>query len=377
MSINSKKENENKTSVEDRIVSQCKDKFVDINNSKSLFFYWTLIFLNIFTLVVALFWCIKEKNIVNYSIFKEGVSLKSIFLLIVIFIVIMCLYVLPMSLRLYNNTKRARFFTLYKANAVSKFFNKVTIYSKGENVAKVTYMSNHKINNKNSTSIAYGSKNFEDIAKCIYFLTIMIVGTFLGVANNIFWFYLIAFVALIYLIIKVGIRLIFTKNKELAVSLIAKFTKLLLSMKLIRDYDKFYNKYIDVLITYERSFKVNRFILFVEIVSNILIYFLKALILYFIVVLMNFGDVEILIDVLFKCVIIELLFNIVPLPNGLLFYEIIFIMLFKNIFFEGYLWWGMLLYRIFDYFIYAIHYLIILFIDFIEKKIKFSKNKRL
>ena len=68
--------------------------------------------------------------------------------------------------------------------------------------------------------------------------------------------------------------------------------------------------------------------------------------------------------------IFEILFSIWPLPKGLLIYEVVFIYLMNNIFFSGYLVWGLLAYKILDYYLIIIPHFIICLLD------KISERKR-
>jgi len=174
---------------------------------------------------------------------------------------------------------------------------------------------------------------------------------------------------------KVGINLIFNRDKELAVLIVAKITKFLYKLNIVKDFYMFYNKYIDKMIAYNRTYKINKSIIVSEVFSHVLILFLKSLFVYFIFLFVNQGTADLFFEILFCSVVLQVLMDLIPLPKGVLFFEIIFIILFKNIFFEGYLFWGLMLYRIFDYFIYVIHYLIIKMIELVLNSISKIKLK--
>ena len=85
---------------------------------------------------------------------------------------------------------------------------------------------------------------------------------------------------------------------------------------------------------------------------------------------MNIATYEMLGEIIFKTLILELLLQIWPLKWGTLIYEIIFVILFSNVFFEGFIFWALLIYRILDYFVYIVQWLVFLIIDLIYRKVK-------
>jgi len=69
----------------------------------------------------------------------------------------------------------------------------------------------------------------------------------------------------------------------------------------------------------------------------------------------------------------EMVLKLWLLPKGLLINELLFIALFRNVFFGGYVLWGMLLFRLFDYFLNIVIYFCIKIFESVVLRIK--KNK--
>jgi len=175
------KSSKTKESVESRISEEMVETFNNVTNSKSKMYYLSLVLLNLFTIVLASFWFISNDNIVTFKEFSENVTFQNILLLVAIFLIVMALYALPMSLRLYCRTKNMKFFTMYKINAMSKFYGNFSIYAKNEDVCTISSLRKCKVNEKNAISIAYGCKHSENIAKALYYFIFLAIGTFLYV----------------------------------------------------------------------------------------------------------------------------------------------------------------------------------------------------
>jgi hypothetical protein len=79
---------------------------------------------------------------------------------------------------------------------------------------------------------------------------------------------------------------------------------------------------------------------------------------------LNYGSVLGFVQVVFGLTMMDLIFDIYPLAKGVLIYEIMFILLFRGLFLDGYLLIGMLIYRILDYFVV---FLIFGFLKILEK----------
>lgn len=363
-------------SLDGKIVDTAKNKWLEISNPKSILFYFSLVLLNIFTILVVYIYLSAKEGVIQFSIFWENLQFKNILLLLVVFLIINALNVLQLSLRLYSKTKKFKFFSILNTEIKAKFYENCTIYGKGGDISRLALLSTKKISDKNVVILTRGSKNSKDIAKCLYGIIIMILGTFFWLDKSFVVLYIISFWALIILLVITSIRLIFNKNKMLAIKIVAKLSKFLYDIKLIHDFETFYNGVIDNIVIYNKAFKNGKWLIFFEIVGNVFICFLKGLILYFILKIVNISEINVLGEILFKVYIMQVLLDMYPLPRGLFVYELLFIFLFKSVFFEGYVFYGLLLYRIVEYFGYIIQYLIVKVVDSLNQQVcKKDKSK--
>ena len=118
-----------------------------------------------------------------------------------------------------------------------------------------------------------------------------------------------------------------------------------------------------------KELRENKWLIFTEIIANVFRYFLESIVIYFVVVTLNFASASVLGELLLATLILDLILQIWPLKYGTFIYEILFVILFINLFFDGFVFWGLLVYRIFDYFLFALVYLLWGICSTIKRKI--------
>jgi len=359
---------EKKINAEERISSIINEKYNKIKNFNSRIYYLCIMFLNIIMLILTMIYLNNREDIEDFSIVWENVTVKAILLLFLIFIGIMLLKSLPNFLKLYSKTKSRKFGLVYKSVAVAEYYSIVTSYSSGENAMMSRYLIDNKVNEKYSIDIAYSRSIFNKIAMLIYSTVIMILGTMFWMKNVNAFLYALSFVTIIINLTIVSVVISFNVNKKSTINFISWLSRLLYKLNIVKDYEKFYINIIDKLIIYNKAFKQNKILIFTEIISYILVYFLKGVLLYYSLISLNIGGVEILGGIIFRFVILDLILNLWPLQKGSLIFEAIFIILFELVFFSGYLYWGLVILRIFEYFIYLLQYAIVVSIDGIKNK---------
>lgn len=365
MVTDNKEKNTKKLSAEENIFNSFQNKSLEIRSKKSRFYYFCILIVNICTLIIAGLWLKNTSSVESFSIVWQEVGFKFVLLLLFILLIILMLQTLPKYLKLYNNTGSRRFGVLFRANINKQYFNQITIKSSGGIYTSTLYLSDKKIKNGNAVNLTLSSNFIVKLSWVIYSFVFLVLAVFMWANDINIWLYLIAILPFIVNFIYVMILLLFIKNKKAVLNFVSNVIKFLYNRNIIKDYEKCYNNISDKLIATEKSLKQPKILIITEIFANFLTLFLKGVMLYFILTSLNMGSDNVLGNVLFGVVVLELLISIFPLPKGTLVYEILFILIFSRLFYSGYLFWGMVLYRLFDYFIYAIMYLIVYIIDVI------------
>lgn len=361
----------NKTS-EERIYGRFFETSAKIKSKTSLFYYMSLILLNFLSLVLTMFFLNREENIEKLDLVFENMNSWTIVLYIGIFILIMLLIIFPTYLSHYARTKQRKFFAISRMSVLGEFYGRTTMFGSGNNVMSATCLARCGVEQKNAIDTALGKNIFKQFATVLYSFVILCLGVVFWNKNTNILLIIVAFLVFACYCANIVLILIFNcdSRKKSVMLFLARFYRRLNKLKFIKDYEYSYNKKIDELITYNKIFRQNKLIIFVNIVSNVLVYLLKASILYLILISMNVATYEIVGELIFKVLILELIIQMWPLKWGTLIYEILFIILFNSIFFKGYIFWALLIYRVLDYFVYIVQWLIFLIIDLVYGKIK-------
>lgn len=355
-----------KETSESREILRIDEDVKKIKNSSSSWYYASLILLNVISLLISflyLDYC--GYDIQKFSTIFAEFDYKCIWLLLVCFLIILFLQTLPIFLRLYGKTKNKNFAIVFGGVINFEYFSRVTLGGSGGLPLAVNVISKNKIKEDAAIDGVYGHKCFDRISFLMYSIVLIALGLIFWSDNVNVILIIVALVIIVVNLCKVVLILMFNSNKKKTLEILAKIIRLAYNLHLIKDYEKVYNRLVDKLIIFVKDFRTNKALIFVDIFANVLRYFLKGCAIYFILVSLNFADGNAFGELLFKCVILQLILDFWPIQNGTFIFEFLFVILFKNIFFEGYIWWGIILYRLFDYFLYILAFGIYKLFDYI------------
>jgi len=350
----------------DKVIDQAKE----LKTKRNILFVVSIILLNICTLVIA--WGI-EGNITGYESIDSVVSgfdWKYMYLILAFIFVNLLLKTFPDFLVLYSKNRQRRFLSMLNANIKWDYYNCATVYSRSGSLAYSSQLAKSGVKEKIATDISYGKIFINKISMLLYSFVVLTVGFCLAFDVSIIWIILTGILGFLINCIVVFYVLFFDKTKDKCIKQIAGFCKTLYRLKIVKNYEKLYADLVDKLIVYNTALKTKKGVLITQIISSLIIIFFKHCILYFILLALNYGSFELFIDVLFRVTILDLIIAILPLNKGTLFFELFFILLFGSVFFKGYVLWGMLIYRIFDYFMRIILYLIVKIFDVISVRVR-------
>ena len=78
----------------------------------------------------------------------------------------------------------------------------------------------------------------------------------------------------------------------------------------------------------------------------------------------------------FTFIVLDSIINILPLQKGTIIVEILFIFMFTNVFTEAYVFFGLFIYKIFEYFMHAIMFVLIGLIDKLINLVSVKKKNK-
>lgn len=362
---------DNKTTAEERIAVVNDKKIEKIKHFNSRMYYISFMIFNLMFLVISLIYLSNQEGIEKFSLFWDRITYQGVLLLFGVFILIMVMKTLPNFIKIYSQTKKVKLGLAYKAVVVGEFYSMVTMYSSGELSMSSNYLASNGIESKKAINISSSKSIFNRIATFLYSLVVIVLGLFLWMDDSIsLLLVLLSIIPLIINAIIIIVVISFNVNKKSTIQFIGKFVRILYKFKLVKNYEQTYNNIIDNLLVYNKNFKQNIVLIFTEIMAYIMVNFLKCVLLYYSLTMLNIGGVEILGDIIFRYVMLELLLGMWPLQKGSIIFELLFYSLFIRVFYSCYVCWGIIVLRFFDYLLYVLQYLLVLGCDSIMNTAK-------
>lgn len=324
-----------------------------------------------------------DSNVAPISVLFSNIHWEIFLLVVVCFVLI-------------NFTDSAKFWVLikktcntnspalsYKVSALGKYYDSITPLSSGGEPFQIYYMGKRGLKGSDSLSVSIGKYVLQQITYIAFALVVMIIGitlpndggtgTTVVTATSWVGFALNAFVVLLVGFISI--------SKKVGNKLISGSLKLLCKMKILKNYDKHYNKVQRTVNDYQTTMKFYAkdpktfFSIFgISIANLVLTYSLP-----FLIHASFYGfHFELFAQIFIYCVMVDLASSIFPLPGGTGASELSFSVLFADLFeIGGNLFWAMLIWRIFTYYIYIAQGLIVTAYDYFhgEKKFEWVKKK--
>lgn len=304
-------------------------------------------------------------GILTYQLIKEDLkpltgvkfSFVNFFITLLLLGVVVFTEALIFSYLLKQSTGKARFSTAYKVAEIGRYYDCVTPMASGGQAFQVSYLKSRGVPVHTSLSLPMAKYVFSQIAWVLISLVCMIIswtnasyGAFVSV-TSILGFCLSSFL----LFITVFLSVCKTVGKKIVV----KSLKLLHKMKIIKNYEKQYEKltkfisdYQDIMKQYAKSPKDFIVLTFLSIARNVVNYSMP----FFIARFFN-GDIEgsMYIKLLVMSVLVDLSSSFFPLPGGTGMNEISFTAAFSSVMGNsGALVWVLLLWRFCSYYFYLV-----------------------
>lgn len=347
-------------------------RYSSICNKKNWLYYFFVVLVSICSLLLCYYY-FKVNSAIATDVFGN-LDLKYIGLIIAIVVLEILIISFVDYFLLYLKTKKHKFLSVLSNNIKMKFYDCMSLLNSNKYVVCECDIAQSGVDIVNAVEYAGHKKVFKTVSTLIYSFFVILIGTIL-------YYQKVNMVLLIIATIEFAILagffitiLAFMKNKNKCVGFVAKLCKILYKCHLIKDYETLYLNIVDKLFVYSKTFKQNPLQIFFQILCNMVVLFLKGFIVFVLLMLLNFDLNGVLFEVLYYSIILELVINFLPLPKGTPVFELLFVLLFKNIFFDGYVFYGLLLYRVIDFYLYIVVFGISCMVSLIGKKIK-NKNR--
>ena len=353
---------EKKVEVEDDPSEQQKKKLDEIeqavskqNSKKSKIINWAFFFLNIAVVGGILFYQLSKEEFVPLTGLKVNFGALSIAILLLIGVLLT--EVLSFGYLLKQSVGRWHFAMSYKVSQIGRYYDAVTPMATGGQPFQITYLKSRGVPIHNALSIPLTKYLFSQIAWVLVSLVCLIIsfvdtsyGTFVSVMSIIG--FILGFVVL-------AATIFLSVCKTVGKKLVVKVLKLLCKMKIVKNYDKQYEKitkYIsdfqDVMKQYAKSPKDFIVMLFLSLSKLVLNYSIP----FFIVCFFQPGvSGDSFFRMFVMTILVDLSASFFPLPGGSGVNEISFALAFGAVIHqESILVWVLILWRFFSYYFYLL-----------------------
>ncbi len=306
-----------------------------------------------------------------------NINLLPVLILFLLFGVITVSDMLLSAYLLKKSTGRGRPALAFKVNALGRYYDAVTPLATGGQPFQVTYLNSHDVPLHAALSVPLARYTFSQIVWVLVSFICMIVSftnkdynSFVSVMSVI-GFVLGSF--MLFMVIFLSI------SKKVGRKLVVKVLKLLQKMKIIKNYEKQYekvSKYIEdfqsVMQQYAKSFK-DFMVLFLLSLIKLCVQYMMP---YFIYAMFKGFEGGLFMHFFVMAILIDLAASFFPLPGGSGVSEISFQVMFEFYFDGGALFWALLMWRFMSYYIYLLQGIILVTYDFAYGNRKYRWQKR-
>lgn len=359
-----------KVQPEENVYNLHMQKYKDCKSRENIVYHVCMVIVNVAVMVLLMFWINNKYGVSGIDTFKTFWDWKVVVLMLSVFVLIKVIESVSLFISFYHKSRYINFGKLYKANAVGDYFGKMyrTI---GKQPFVVGYMSDTKIKPVQLTKITTEKKYFNLFAFLCLSLIMTIVSAFVWTEEMNLVVTVVCFVAIL-----VGfgylLYIYMSKNdKGKSVSICIFFARVFAKLRLTKDEEKTYFDMIDKTLVVNKSRKIKWYAKVLDMLSEIAILSLRGLLLYLIFSMVGYTGVEMYFKSLWLILTLDIIKRVVPLPDDILLVDLILFSVLMVKIEAEYIWFVLVLYKVFENFIYDVHYLLILLID----RIFLRKNK--
>lgn len=279
---------------------------------------------------------------------------------------------------IYRKTYRSRWALSYKSAVTLRYYDAVTPLSSGGQAFMATYLIGRDVPASTSLSIPIAKLVFQQIAWLLICFVCLIISFVTGASQS--FVSATSVIGFILAFAMVSVIMFLSLSKKFGRKLVAGVLKLLVKMRIVKNYEKQYEKvmrlvedYQNIIKEYSKSVGDIFYQVFLHAVRIICLFSIP----YFIVQVFPYtgGKVGSFSDFFVYTALIDLASSFIPLPGGTGMNEITFAALFKD-YLGGYTFWGMLLWRFCSYYFYLLQGISVISYDTVYGNRKYRWVKR-
>ncbi|MBP3619307.1 MAG: flippase-like domain-containing protein [Clostridia bacterium] len=363
--------------VEEKLVEASKE--VEQKSSKKKKIKNVLFFiLNVVLVAGILMWNIFSSDDftpLNLSEIKfQYVAVVLFFLVLIVVFDVMAVHRM-----IYRKTMRSRWALAYKSTSILRYYDAVTPMATGGQAFMVTYLTSRDVPGSTALSIPIAKLLFQNSAWLIITAVCLVVSFATGMSSLVSVASILGFILAFALL---AIILLLSLSKKVGNKLVTWVLKLLVKMRILKNYDKHYAKVQHFVEDYQNIMKEYGKTKF-DIVYQIVLHGFRNILLfsipYFIYLAFPPSEGAAIGDFstfFVYAAMIDLASSFIPLPGGTGMNEITFTALFSQ-YLKGHTFWALLLWRFCSYYFYLLQGLGVVSYDAVygNRKYRWVKKK--
>lgn len=254
-----------------------------------------------------------------------------------------------------KSMKKQTWVLSFKSTLCGRYYDAVTPLATGGQPFQVTYLMGRGVSSAAALSIPIAKLFFFQLSWFI-FSSACLIASFVDTSFNSF-VNIASIVGFVLSFAVMFLTLFLSVSKNVGKKLVAKTLKLLQKMKIIKNYEKQYQRVMNYVEDYQnimRQYVKNPKDFIIELLFTILRTLAVYSLPYFIFCTFNGFTAGVYFKFLAMGVLVDLASSFIPLPGGSGMNEVSFSLMFGLYFESGPLFWAMLLWRFFTYYIYLI-----------------------
>ncbi len=303
-------------------------------------------------------------GILLYQVFQSefvplsdlDINIGYIFVCVAVFCTLVFFDTLSISYLIKKSCKHSRFILSFKTNLCGRYYDAVTPLSTGGQPFQVAYLMSRDVPSTKALSIPIAKLFFQQLTWFIISLVSLII-SFVNYSSFSSFVNISSYIGFVLSFAVLFFTLFLSVSKNVGKKLVAKSLKLLQKMKIVKNYEKQYQRvtayvedYQNIMREYVKSKKDFFVMFFCMAAKTLLTYSLP----FFIYCVFNGFDGSLYGSFLVMGVLVDLASSFIPLPGGTGMNEVSFSMMFQPYFAHGPLIWALLLWRFFTYYVYLI-----------------------
>ena len=330
---------------------------------------WNFIFFVINLVVVAVIVLTQfESNNVSH-ISELAINWNWMIIALLMFVIMTLTEQLRFQILIKKSTKKNRPFLAYKTAALGKYYEAITPFATGGQPFQVYYLKSRGVNGATSLSIPLAKYIMQQICFTIVvsfclFANLGTLASFTGADTKVVT--LACWLGYASNFIIMGTVVLFSISRKLGHKVVGGVLKFLAKLRIIKDYDKQFNKVIKLVSDYQntmRFFIKSPLVMIASVFLSMVFLAAEYSIIYFVYKAFNgAGGADIWFQILGVSVVIDLAAGFTPLPGGTGMSELAFTSLFSDIG-GNEIVWALLIWRLISYYGYVIQGFLVVVYD--------------